>query len=224
MILSHLERFAGIETLGRETKNITGELNIMPRTKTAKKKTTKRVVKKTEGTTKRKRKGDSLDVLQQKGNPAGETGTGRETAQAVGSTREVDTSRYRTRFERSRIQFQTLVREKEGQITLSEYQKMPASERLALWKQLNEGETMYFISVVKPSESRTTRIMTKAEAVTRGLIAEKKPKDMLYCPYCATWSTFKRFSYLESTKCIGCGISVNDFHVKTQNGLWGATK
>lgn len=53
---------------------------------------------------------------------------------------------------------------------------------------------------------------------------EGKPpkKDMLYCPYCATWTFFKvkRDGYDSYPKSECCGISSEDFYVKYFNNTW----
>lgn len=55
---------------------------------------------------------------------------------------------------------------------------------------------------------------------------EKPPKGKLWCPYCAKWSKFKprnMGSYFSYPRSECCGISTEDFHVKTQNKLWNKT-
>ena len=56
---------------------------------------------------------------------------------------------------------------------------------------------------------------------------KKKRKGQLWCPYCGEWTYFKMFRKLrffpfQSTyrRCVKCGISVEDFWVKTVNKLW----
>lgn len=49
----------------------------------------------------------------------------------------------------------------------------------------------------------------------------------MYCPYCYGYKTFKKIKNeygLEIKGCESCGISVEDFHVKTVNGLWKEIK
>lgn len=57
----------------------------------------------------------------------------------------------------------------------------------------------------------------------------KMKKSELWCPYCAKPRRFKSgylveidgISYISSDKrCVICGMSDNDFHVKTENHLW----
>lgn len=53
--------------------------------------------------------------------------------------------------------------------------------------------------------------------------AKRKSKKQLYCPYCAQYRKFKAKQmngYLTYKRCTGCGISDEDFYVKTYNGLW----
>lgn len=50
-----------------------------------------------------------------------------------------------------------------------------------------------------------------------------KPKDQrvrgkLWCPYCGSWQTFIKWA--DYKKCPVCHISTEDFHTKTENGLW----
>lgn len=125
-------------------------------------------------------------------------------------------------YERHRIQFKPLVFVKDGQITMSEMRKMNLNERLKLWKKLNKGESARFIPILQHGEAGQ-KSMSIEEAEVRGLLT-KKVKGALYCPYCADWSFFEDFSYFGSLKCIGCGISINDFYVKTYNGLWDKKK
>lgn len=121
-------------------------------------------------------------------------------------------------YERHIIQFKPLIFEKEGQITASEMRKMSLTERMKLWKNLNKGEETRFIPILKHGEAGQ-KAMPFEEAEVRGLLS-KKTKGALYCPYCYDWSHFQKFNYYDSHKCISCGISVNDFYVKTYNNLW----
>jgi hypothetical protein len=45
-------------------------------------------------------------------------------------------------------------------------------------------------------------------------------KGKLYCPECGFHTTFKLDSVFGIKRCEGCGLSTNDFDVKTCNGLW----
>jgi hypothetical protein len=57
---------------------------------------------------------------------------------------------------------------------------------------------------------------------------EKAPRAKYWCPYEGKWSRFilNHPDFPESTypRCETCGISLEDFHVKTVNKLWGDTK
>lgn len=50
----------------------------------------------------------------------------------------------------------------------------------------------------------------------------EKVKGELWCPYCATWSKFGVIrgsgSSYKRSRC--CGISTEDFYIKTYNNLW----
>lgn len=46
------------------------------------------------------------------------------------------------------------------------------------------------------------------------------PKGTLWCPYCAAYRTYPGDEYLGIARCEICGMSTNDFHVKTFNQLW----
>lgn len=119
--------------------------------------------------------------------------------------------------------YPSLALTKEGQISKEEMRKLSISKRLELWKKLNKGEETDFIAITPPEGLLKYR--RYADVLAEGLIQEKKPvKDALYCPYCKDWSVFKKHSYLDSKKCIGCGISDNDFYVKSDNKLWGSVK
>lgn len=53
--------------------------------------------------------------------------------------------------------------------------------------------------------------------------AKRKSKKQLYCPYCAQYRKFKarqKNGYLTYRRCTSCGISNEDFYVKTYNKLW----
>lgn len=52
------------------------------------------------------------------------------------------------------------------------------------------------------------------------------PRGKLWCPYCGQWARFKLprngESFYPRSEC--CGISTEDFYVKTYNKLWGNAK
>lgn len=55
---------------------------------------------------------------------------------------------------------------------------------------------------------------------------EKPPKGIgyLWCCYEAKWSKFdyhKDYPNSSLTRCLSCGISVEDYHIKNVNKLWG---
>lgn len=55
----------------------------------------------------------------------------------------------------------------------------------------------------------------------------KPPKGKLWCCYCGDWKKFgKRKKIPQSIydRCETCNISTEDFHIKTQNKLWGSIK
>lgn len=54
---------------------------------------------------------------------------------------------------------------------------------------------------------------------------KKKKRGQLWCCYCGEWRHFKRRQmggYLTYERCTGCGISIEDYWVKTVNKLWSA--
>ena len=54
---------------------------------------------------------------------------------------------------------------------------------------------------------------------------EKPPRGGLWCPYEAKWSKFitnhPKFPESSYPRCETCGISVEDYYVKSTNKLWG---
>ena len=54
----------------------------------------------------------------------------------------------------------------------------------------------------------------------RTTIVMPQVKGKLYCPECGFHTKYKNDSYLGLKICTYCGISVNDFYVKSCNGLW----
>lgn len=46
----------------------------------------------------------------------------------------------------------------------------------------------------------------------------------LFCPYCDRTMPFGHDSYLDYYCCTGCGVSTEDFHTRTKNGLWDQQK
>lgn len=64
---------------------------------------------------------------------------------------------------------------------------------------------------------------------TRGIPMRKmnrmpQKKGELYCPECGFYNKFSLDSFLGTKRCDCCGISTNDFDVKTTNGLWETIK
>lgn len=111
--------------------------------------------------------------------------------------------------------------ETEGQVNYEDLTKLPVTRKDELWKQLNAeaGETHFFPLLTKEAR-RQLRVMRLAEAVTRELVKETKAtKSSLYCPYCVSWSKFRQSPYTGYHKCVGCGISTEDYYVKLDNHL-----
>lgn len=55
----------------------------------------------------------------------------------------------------------------------------------------------------------------------------KPTKRQLWCPYCGGYTEFKRGVKMKALPfkhwvraCTECGITINDFHVKSVNKLW----
>lgn len=193
--------------------------------KSVQKKGSKRKSTTTKRTTKKETPAQIIELLKRAEQQQKEEKRTRKRAKASEEIRtpvqEVPTIERGQSFERTySIEFKPFVREKEGQVTLSELRKLSFTDRKELWRRLNTDETTFF-GIVIPSEVHITRHMTKAEAVARGLITEKKPhKEALYCPYCHDWNLFRRWN--DYHKCTGCGISTNDFYTRTENNLWNA--
>lgn len=51
-----------------------------------------------------------------------------------------------------------------------------------------------------------------------------KEKGQLWCPYCACHRFFPLDSFRGYDRCEICGISTNDFHVKTENKMWPSVR
>ncbi len=49
----------------------------------------------------------------------------------------------------------------------------------------------------------------------------KKLQDEYWCPYCAQFTKFEVDRKFQIMRCTRCGISDQDFYVKTANHLWG---
>lgn len=150
-----------------------------------------------------------------------------ESVPDAGTVRAVQAAGRGSTYEvaaRYTVEFKPFVREKDGQLTLDELRKLSHMARKELWKKLNDDPTQFF-GIVKPSEIRNSKMIRKAEAIARGIITEKRPhKDAMYCPYCADWNIFRKFAHLDSTRCIGCGISTSDFYTRSDNHLWSSKK
>lgn len=50
--------------------------------------------------------------------------------------------------------------------------------------------------------------------------SKKKRKGAMWCPYCGEWRVYKRNPW-GTKSCPDCGITDNDFWVKTVNKTWG---
>ncbi|WP_255305650.1 hypothetical protein [Paenibacillus sp. Mc5Re-14] len=54
---------------------------------------------------------------------------------------------------------------------------------------------------------------------------EKPPKGKLWCPYDASWQKFitnhPKVPLSSYPRCECCGISTEDYYIKTENKLWG---
>ena len=51
-------------------------------------------------------------------------------------------------------------------------------------------------------------------------IKTKKGERVLWCPYCAEWTVFKKSDDRETCQGVCGWASTNDFYVKTYNNLW----
>lgn len=109
---------------------------------------------------------------------------------------------------------------KEKQLdNLFDMRELSMTARHELWRSLNAG-TSEFIRIVRTSEVPKEMRFSYAEALERKLITEKRPhRESLYCPYCGQWNYFVNYSYTGARRCVGCGISDNDFHLRKENGL-----
>lgn len=54
---------------------------------------------------------------------------------------------------------------------------------------------------------------------------EKPPRGSFWCPYDGTWNKFimnhPKVPLSTYPRCKTCGMSIEDYHVKTANKLWG---
>jgi hypothetical protein len=98
---------------------------------------------------------------------------------------------------------------------------MELEERMKLFRRLNKDPEKFIpIRSDVPKQLQ----MRKDEAVLRKIIADKpkaKGMEVYYCPYCVDWQPFYNFSWLGSTKCIGCTVSTRDFYTAIDNGIFG---
>ncbi|WP_027717393.1 hypothetical protein [Desulfovirgula thermocuniculi] len=68
--------------------------------------------------------------------------------------------------------------------------------------------------------------MAKAKAKTKkrkprmGKAAGPRAPVTLYCPHCRQERIFGHDPYYDTFRCMGCGISTRDFHVRSVNRLW----
>lgn len=55
--------------------------------------------------------------------------------------------------------------------------------------------------------------------------SKPRKKGQLFCCYCGEWQYFKSKQmngWTTYERCVGCGISTEDFWIKTVNKLWGS--
>lgn len=80
------------------------------------------------------------------------------------------------------------------------------------------------LELVKVRQEETEKILNKLPYTVTPRPDDKPPKKgKLWCPYCAKWTVFKSLQmngYMTYRRAECCGISIEDFHVKTVNKLW----
>lgn len=63
----------------------------------------------------------------------------------------------------------------------------------------------HLINVRDPSEPDPNKVAQRGE---------------LWCPYCSEYRSFVKDGFVGTERCEICGISTNDWHIKTINKLW----
>lgn len=92
-------------------------------------------------------------------------------------------------------------------------------------KSKHSGLSAEYIEKIRVKPEDTAKILANLPYTITPRPDEKPPRGMMWCPYEAKWSKFitnhpliPMSSYY---RCETCGISIEDFHVKTVNKLWG---
>lgn len=81
-----------------------------------------------------------------------------------------------------------------------------------------------YLELIRVKPEDTQRLLDKLPYTITPRPDEKAPRGNLWCPYESKWSKFgSHKDHPSSTlaRCLSCGISIEDFHVKTTNRLWG---
>lgn len=77
------------------------------------------------------------------------------------------------------------------------------------------------LALIKVTPEMTEKFMSK---LNYKVIAPpedlKRPKATFWCTYCQEYTKFEPKEGRSSYCCIGCGISMDDYHIKTHNKLW----
>lgn len=86
----------------------------------------------------------------------------------------------------------------------------------------------HILELIRVDPAETQKLLdslkTKAYPPSEEVLKKKKKRGQLYCPYCRDYRKFKpikKKGYVTYPRCVECGISNEDFYVKTYNNLWG---
>ena len=102
-------------------------------------------------------------------------------------------------------------------IILEKLQSLSLEAKEVQWVVLNKASKEFVPLLVKGEKVRR---VTDEEALALGTAKKEDasvPKAK-YCCYCAGYTVFKKDNYLGIDRCIGCGISLEDYYIKLDNG------
>lgn len=105
-----------------------------------------------------------------------------------------------------------------GQVSMKVFNDMTMTAQNQLWSELQKLAPEFdYIAVVLPSE-RSNKLEKRLKDAQAEGTAGKPFAGQLWCPYCASWRTFRNHNGYD--RCIACSMSTMDFYTRSDNHLW----
>lgn len=87
--------------------------------------------------------------------------------------------------------------------------------------------TEEYIEIIRVKPEDTAQKLANLPYTITERPDDKPPRGKFWCPYHASWEKFimhhPKMPLSTYPRCQKCGMSIEDYHIKTANKLWGDT-